>query len=196
MERRKSISKTVILIGILLLFMSMTLYLIPSIVEIKERHHEEERIEEYIENTSLNSDEKIEQAEYFAILETPKININKGLYSLNSNYNNVEYNIQIIDGSIMPDENDSILILAGHNGNSRVSYFKNLDRLEKNDVVYIYYNGLRYKYLIDHFFITEKDGNIELRKEKGKKILILTTCIRNEMKQLVYVSYLNEITGY
>lgn len=75
------------------------------------------------------------------VIEIPKMNLKKGLYDINSKYNNVDYNIQIIKESDMPNKENGNLILAGHNGNSNISYFDNLNTLSNGDSVFIFYEG-------------------------------------------------------
>ena len=73
-----------------------------------------------------------------------------------------EYNIQILNSSTMPNVTNGNLILAGHNGASYISFFKNLHKLNINDKVYLYYNGVKYEYLISKYYDTNKDGNVEI----------------------------------
>ena len=54
-------------------------------------------------------------------------------------WEDVDKNIEVIEGSKMPDVARGNLILASHSGNSDIAYFKHLDMLTYNDVVYIYY---------------------------------------------------------
>ena len=48
--------------------------------------------------------------------------------------NNVDYNVAILQSSMMPDDDKGSVILASHNGNTRVSYFKYLENLNNNDI--------------------------------------------------------------
>ena len=119
-----------------------------------------------------------------------KINLQKPLYSLTSNKNNVDQNVTILKGSTFPDQEESILFIAAHSGNSEISYFEKLDQLQKEDIVKITYRNKEYFYKISNIWEEKKNGYIHVKKE-SKKQLILTTCSRtNKEKQLVISSNL------
>ena len=69
----------------------------------------EKQVITYLNVTKVNDDSKIIkkiskiEKDYLAILEIPDINLKKGLVDLNSPYNNIKYNVEIIKGSHMPD---------------------------------------------------------------------------------------------
>ena len=58
------------------------------------------------------------------ILDIPKIDLKKGIYSKESFKNNVDQNVTILNESLLPSE--GTVILAAHSGNSSVSFFRNL----------------------------------------------------------------------
>ncbi len=149
-----------------------------------EKKNEEEKIENFTAADTL-----IEQKDsYIAVLEIPKINLKKGFYSLNSTLNNVDKNIQVIETSKMPDIENSNLILASHSGTSKIAYFKNLFRLEKEDIAYIYYKGKKYEYQLQYVYNEKKDGNLSIRREMNQTNLTLITCDKKEKDiQNVYI---------
>ena len=83
--------------------------------------------------------DKIVREEFLMLLEIEKLNLKKGIYSFDSPLNDVAKNIQLIQGSTLPDQLYSQVILASHSGNSDISYFKNLNRLEIGDLATLYY---------------------------------------------------------
>ena len=128
---------------------------------------------------------------YIAVLEIPVISLKRGLVSPDSYYNKVNYNIQIINRSNMPDIVNGNLILASHRGTSKVAFFNDLYKLNISDKIYIYYKGYKYEYSIDNIYDTQKDGNIEIYRNKNKTTLTLITCKKNiKDKQVVYIAYL------
>lgn len=128
---------------------------------------------------------------YIAVLEIPSINLKRGLVDPSSKYNNVNYNIQIIDHSNMPDVVNGNLVLASHNGASYISFFKNLDKLNINDKIYVYYQGYKYEYSLNKTYDTPKDGNIEVYRDNDKTTITLITCKKNTKDtQIVYIGYL------
>lgn len=163
------------------------------------------KIEEFLEN---DTNEEIEITEedtqeetttsnvssynYIAVLEIPSINLKRGLVDPSSKYNNVNYNIQIINKSTMPDVVNGNLVLASHNGASYISFFRNLDKLNINDKIYVYYGGYKYIYSLSKTYDTPKDGNIEVYRDNSKTTITLITCKKNSKDtQVVYIGYLD-----
>lgn len=126
---------------------------------------------------------------YIAILEIPNISLKEGLFAKESKYNNVKYHIQILEESVMPDQENSILLLAAHSGNSKVSYFNDLENLNIDDNIYLYYKNKKYIYKIDNYYYEEKKGYISVFKEPN--ILVLTTCSqKNKGYQFIIIANL------
>lgn len=141
-------------------------------------------IEEPEEKKEVKEQTKIE---YIAVLKIPKINLERGLVNHSSYLNNVNYNVQIINGSDMPDVNNGNLILAGHSGNARISYFRNLNKLDLNDTATIIYKNKTYNYKVVDKYEIEKTGEAEIIRDKNKNILTLITCKHNTNKQIVII---------
>ncbi len=115
-----------------------------------------------------------------------KININNNLYDINSKLNDIKYNIMINKSSILPDKDNSIMILQAHSGNSNISYFNRLNELEKNDEINLIINNIDYKYIVYKIYEAKKDYTIEYNQINNEKLLILTTCSTNDKtKQLI-----------
>ncbi len=167
-----------------------------------ESFFEEEIVDNKVEEQQENSPKPTTTSNktdynYIAVLEIPSISLKRGLVSPDSYYNNVKYNIQIIEHSTMPDVVNGNLILAGHNGASYISFFKNLYKLNPNDKVYVYYQGFKYEYTIDTHYDTSKDGKIEIYRDHKKTAITLITCKKNTKdKQVVYVGYLTNKEQY
>ena len=103
-----------------------------------------------------------------------------------------DYNIQIIDKSTMPNVVNGNLVLASHNGASYISFFRNLDKLNINDKIYVYYGGYKYIYSLSKTYDTPKDGNIEVYRDNSKTTITLITCKKNSKDtQVVYIGYLD-----
>lgn len=184
---KKKIIKTslTILISTIIL---LSIYYLSLYYESKK---EDKLIKEYF-NTTINDDSyhKINNDNYIGILEIPAINLRKGFYSINNRNNNVNKNIQVLDKSSMPDKENSLLTIAGHSGNGRKSFFKNLDKLNINDEIIIYYNNNEYFYKINNIYEEEKDGTIEIKKDDYSK-LVLTTCSqKDKTKQIIIEAFL------
>lgn len=125
---------------------------------------------------------------YMAILNIPKIGLERGFYDKNSSLNNVDYNILFHKDSNYPDELNGNVILASHSGTSSVSYFKNLYLLEKGDIAYLTYKNNTYTYKIISIYYEDKDGSLAIYRYKNKNILTLITCTKNDnTKQTIYI---------
>ena len=129
-------------------------------------------------------------AEYttVAVIEIPKINLKNGFLNLGSRYNDVSYNVTVINGSTFPDQENSNLILAAHSGNCYICYFDKLYKLQNDDLAYISYNNKKYTYKLVKTYEVEKTGKVAIYKDSNKSGLVLITCTRNsDTKQSVYI---------
>ena len=132
--------------------------------------------------------------EIIGVIQIPKINLKRVLYDIKSDKNNINSNIEIINVSDMPDVDKGNLILASHSGNSDISYFKDLDKLEIDDEIDIYYNNKNYVYYLVDIYKVEKNGQVEIKRNENVNSLTLITCDKSDKsKQLVYVSELVNI---
>ena len=202
MLKKVRIRKIILLfIGYLLIVIGLSLISIKIFINLKNK--KELSIE--IENNNLGNNvynnliiESINEKQsinYIAYLKIPKINLIKGLVDKSSGLNNVDKNIQILKESDMPDKENGNLVLAAHSGNSNVSYFKDLDKLEINDRIHIEYNSKQYEYKVVNYYIVEKIGYVDIIRNKDKSTLTLITCVENANKQLVVICELNKITN-
>lgn len=161
---------------------------------------EQEVSVEYISNDKQDNKPKksVENIfNYIAVLEIPSINLKRGLLSINDKDNNINKNIKILKESDMPDVENGLLILAGHSGNLRIAFFKNLYKLNANDLIFIYYQNIKYVYKITSVESQEKKGSIEISKVKEKTELVLTTCDSiNKNRQIVIRSELIDKQHY
>jgi len=127
---------------------------------------------------------------FIATLEIDKIKLKQGLYPLDSKYNNVEYGLEIINGSNLPDKSN-ILIIASHSGNSKIAYFNNLDKIKVNDIVKLSYQNKNYQYQIYDIYEIEKSHKLKLPEFEEKTICLLTCDKQDKSKQVVYLGKLN-----
>lgn len=210
MKRRKE-NKIILLIGIFLIIFSIFLISLDiykstkkEVEEVKmvddfftEEEHSVESIPQEQPKEEDNKKSSSPSYNYIAILEIPSIDLKRGLVDYNSRYNNVKYNIQIIEHSQMPNVENSNLILAGHNGTSGVSFFRNLYKLKEDSLIYIYYDGIKYIYKLNNSYDTSKDGKVEIVRNRYKNTITLITCKRGTKdKQTVFIGYLVDKVDY
>ena len=206
-KKEKKIRKyLLIMIGIFFIIFGLISLTYKYIRELNLNKIEEKSIEIYLEKeeTQEEQEETIEQEEikeekeeqviidYIGVIEIPKINLKKGIVSSNSKYNNVNKSIYTISNSTFPNEEEiSHIILAGHSGNSYISYFRNLKKLKKDDLIYLYYNNQTYIYSVSKTYEVEKTGSIAVGIY-AKDAMTLITCVDNSNKQLVIVAMIVE----
>ena len=161
---------------------------------------EQEVIAEQEENVSLDIKEEQkpiqeikEKESYIGVIEIKKINLTQGFYNINSKNNDVNKNIQVIKESNMPDVIAGNLIIAGHSGNGKYSYFRNLKKLEIKDEAIVHYQGKSYEYTLVDKYEINKDGTAKIKRNKNKNILTLITCKENSNKQIVFIFELKTI---
>lgn len=153
--------------------------------EVPEEIKNDDVSPEEITNTETQSNYSYN---YIGVIEIPKINLKKGFLDIDSRYNNISYNVTVIQTSTYPDVENGNLILAAHSGESYISYFKNLYKLTYGDQAYIYYNNIKYTYEIVDIYNVEKTGQVEIRRNNKKTVLTLITCTHNsDTEQTVYI---------
>ncbi len=146
----------------------------------------------FIQSNESYEEIKERKVKAFAILEIPKIKLIKELYNIDSKYNNVNYGIEILKDSKMPDVKGSF-ILASHSGNSKISYFKNLDDVYIDDEVNVYYENKKYVYKINEVYNIEKTGKLIVENIYERNIYLITCNKRNKNLQTVLFGKLIEV---
>lgn len=139
-------------------------------------------------NTTVNDNNNLKN-NYIGILSVPDVNIKRGFVAIDSKYNSIRYNVMVIQGSTMPDEEFGNLILAAHRGNSSVSFFENLYKLNIGSYAYINYNNKVYKYELKRTYTEPKDGILTIRRNADASCLTLITCTRDDKKTQTIFSY-------
>lgn len=133
----------------------------------------------------------IQKKDQIGYLKIDKINLYQPLFNIKSKHNNIEENITILEDSIMPDNENSIVFLAAHSGTGTIAFFQYLNKLKVGDKVKLKYKDKLYNYTINNIWEETKTGYIHINKAKQKQ-LILTTCSpNNKDKQLIIESMLS-----
>ena len=205
MVKREKKNKSFIIIGIILLLIGISLisydYFLKKVVEIEEQEAIEEfyTIQEEIKEESTNNDaqekkevKKQNKINYIAILKIPKIDLERGLVEPNSYLNDVKYNLQIVEGSSMPDHINSNSIIASHSGTASISYFRNLNKLVVGDTVFLIYKNETYKYIVVNKYEIEKTGTAKIIRDNNKTTITLITCKYKTNKQIVVIANLQD----
>ena len=200
MEKRKTKNKSWFIIGSLIILIGFSLIGYDYYSNKKIDNNEELAIEEFYNNEDISEEiheEPVEEVKeekpkekinYIAILKIPKIKLERGLVDPKSYLNNVNYNIEILKESSMPDEVNGNVILAAQSGNARISYFRYLDKLNIGDEISIDYNSNIYKYRVSDIYLIDKNGTAEIIRNINKSTLTLITCKHNTKKQIVVIA--------
>ena len=209
--------EAILIVGSLLLIIALVLFHYEKILEInneiynniQSKIYQENKKNnlivnidvDYITETDINIDNKDvtnkPQVNYLAFLEIPKINLNQGILPKTSYYNNVNYHIQILDISDLPDVINGNMVLAAHSGSSNIAYFKNLYKLTKDDKAYIVYNNKKYSYQVVNIYNQVKKGSLNIYRDLTKTTLTLITCTKNDKNsQTVYILELTGVETY
>lgn len=133
----------------------------------------------------------IDYSKYLGVLEIPKIWLKRGFYNVGNRYNDIEYNVTMVDGSNLPDVPNGNLILMAHSGTSYISFFAYLYRLVVGDECYVTYNGNIYHYRIVNIYNVPKNGVVGIERNYNKTTLTMITCTKdNDSMQTVYIAEL------
>ncbi|MGN1341721.1 MAG: sortase [Bacilli bacterium] len=208
-KNNKGSKSQLIIVGSFLILLSISIVSINLFTDYINKQKEKDLIkqyyetEEYVVDVPIMEEEivqeeqqvenKKEEINYIAVIKIPKIGLEKGLASKDSYWNNVNRNIQILSESDMPDVENGNVILAGHSGNSGVSYFRKLNKLQIDDTVSISYQGKEYVYKMVNSYEIEKNGYAHILRNAEKTTLTMITCKHNTNKQLVVICELVEI---
>ena len=133
----------------------------------------------------------IDYSKYLGVLEIPKIGLKRGFYNFGSRYNNVQYNVTMVEGSTMPDYTNGNLILMAHSGDAYISFFAYLWKLNVGDTAYVSYLGKKYQFQITDIYDVPKIGVVKIRRNMDRTCLTLITCTKNnDTAQTIYVAEL------
>ena len=185
-------------IGYILLLIGIAVLAFHIIYNKHLENNNKEIVDKYIENTSVIVDnikeevqeevnEKINEIDieekqnityridYTAVLEIPSINLRRGVVDCTSGFNSLYYAISVDKSSNYPNEKGNFILYA-HAGSSSYAFFKKLVNVEINDNVYVYYNGIKYHYIIFDKYDIEKTGKASIVSPNDDNYITLITC--------------------
>jgi len=181
-------------IGTLLIILSVIFILLYLGYGYKLKQQETKEANTYIKETSIikeetieidNIDESSEKKEtkntisYKAVLEIPSINLKQGVVDSTKNFSSINYAVSVDNSSDYPDKMGNFILYA-HSGNSSVAYFRNLNKVKLNDTIYVYFNGIKYKYIVSNIYDIEKTGKAGVIRNVDNKVITLITCNQNK----------------
>ena len=173
-------------LGFTLIIIGISLFVFYFVYNVSLNKKYEDDMNDYIDETSQIVDEEegsiIEEPQeekkettsnitYTAVLEIPKINLKRGVVNNTKNFRSINYAISVDNSSKYPDENGNF-ILYSHSGNSSIAFFNKLYKVDKDDDIYVYYNGIKYHYKVVKKYDIEKT----VISSKSDKYITLITC--------------------
>ena len=177
--------RKIIILFIPILFAIIFGYFILSIIN---KNVNKQNIKAYITSTSVEEVSKPldvatktkkqdtkRKIDYVAVLEIPKINLKEGLVNSTKKFESVNYAVSIDKNSKFPNEKGNFILYA-HSGNSSVSFFKYLHKVDIEDAIYVYYYGIRYEYYIVDKYDIKKTGTAEVLTSNENNYITLITC--------------------
>lgn len=118
----------------------------------------------------------IENDEIFSAIDIPKINLTAPIY-LGASDHILSKGVGQVEGSSLPIGGRSThSVLAGHRGMGTIAMFKDLDKLYKDDIFFIYGITGTLKYRVISQRIIYPDETNSLNIEEGKDLVTLLTC--------------------
>lgn len=156
----------------------------PTIEEVSQTAVETPVVQE-----EKKQNKPIDYSKYTGVLEIPKIGLKRGFYSVGNRYNDIKYNVTMINGSTTPDVSGGNLVLAAHSGDAYISYFAYLYKLNVGDQAFVTYGGNTYKYQIVNIYNVPKTGAVTIHRNLDRTTLTLITCTKNsDTEQTVYIA--------
>lgn len=114
------------------------------------------------------------------VLEIPKIKLYQKVIDKGNNYSNLNYNLVYYNNT---DINNKIIIF-GHSGMGRGTYFNRIDELNINDDIY-FYNKYKVNYKVIKKYII-KENNLDILNNDNNNLL-LVTCFKKDNKKRVVI---------
>ncbi len=126
-----------------------------------------------------------ENSDLFAILEIPSINVKQPIYQKESENNQVDKNVTLID--YKREEANFSIVLAAHSGNGIHSYFTNLNQLQTGDIIKLYIHNQTFEFLYLKKEEVKKTGTVEI-KDYNFTYLVLITCSesKKDIQEIYY----------
>jgi len=157
-----------------------------------------DKVEE-IEMTEMERNEESKtsyQINYKAVLEIQKINLKRGVVDSTNKFKSINYAISVDTNSNYPDSMGNFILYA-HSGSASYSYFKKLNNLEIDDIIYVYYKGIKYQYRINKKYDIPKNGKAKVISSNSNRYITLITCNPNkDGYQIILIGKLVDSISY
>ena len=130
---------------------------------------------------------KFKREKYLFVLNIPKIHLSRNIYSLDSFYNNVDYNIELLDDSSVLRR---LFFLAGHSGNGDYCFFNHLVDLSLGDRVFVSFEDVFYEYVVTDIYYIDKSGFMDVSCDRDCLYLITCSLVYSGKQLIVFCQLL------
>lgn len=196
-KQNKKLSRFILIGSFLLIIVGIGIISFKNYNNYQNKKIEEKKVNQFILHqieieTIKDIDEekleiKVKKDSYIAVLDIPKINLKKGVYSKESSNNEVDKNVLLLKESDMPNIEKGNFMLAGHSGTGNNAHFRNLHKITYGDLAYLYYGRNKYAYKLVSKYEIIKKGEAIIYRNMNKKTLTLITCKNKSNKQIVFI---------
>ena len=176
-------------LSIALILISLAILIILFMIKFNNENQNTILVNNYIKETTIDSNtadglsgEPIQDNKknnytinYTAVLEIPSISLKRGVVDSTKNFKSINYAISVDKNSNYPNENGNFILYA-HSGNSNIAFFKNLINVNIKDDVYIFYNGIKYHYIVFDKYDIPKTGKAKILNTNTERYITLITC--------------------
>ena len=176
-------------LSIVLILISLAILIILFMIKFNNENQNTILVNNYIKETTIDSNtadvlsgEPIQDNKknnytinYTAVLEIPSISLKRGVVDSTKNFKSINYAISVDKNSNYPNENGNFILYA-HSGNSNIAFFKNLINVNIKDDVYIFYNGIKYHYIVFDKYDIPKTGKAKILNTNTERYITLITC--------------------
>ena len=185
-------------IGTALLILGIVMIIVMSGYKYLKISYENKKVEQYISETTIeketkdsipiiNSESKEQtKINYKAVLEIPKINLKQGIVDATKNFKSIQYAVSADTNGNYPDEYGNFILYA-HSGNSYIAFFNKLNKLGIEDDIFVFFNGIKYHYIIEDKYEIAKTGKAKVLRSKNEKYITLITCNPKEKNNQIVV---------
>lgn len=116
-------------------------------------------------------------------IDIPRIKMRGNVYNMGSKNNNVDYNIELLDGSNI--END-LYFIASHSGSSKASYFDDLVYLSIGDLISLKNDDNIMIFVVRDMYYIDKNGYFNVSyNDEGEELFLITCSLDYINRQLI-----------
>lgn len=118
------------------------------------------------------------------ILKIPQIDLVEEFYPIGSDFNDVDYHVQLLDSSL---PSKRLYFFAAHSGYGGNCFFNDIIYLKQGDEIYVVDDNITNLYLVVDKYYIDKSGYLEIFDNFSDYVYLITCSLEYKGKQLVIV---------